>query len=222
MDFMRILRSLEEFLFEAITWLVFYPRAFVKTLFRPLRVMNDAVSQLELPEEEQYQDSLSPPLFLILSLLIGRLFEMAVHLDPLQNAGAASRAFLASGENLIIVRALMFAALPLMFALQHLRRTRQPLDRIHLRGPLFAECYPAAVFCLIFNAGSLIVDHFPGIMAPGLLMIVFSTVWYCSLQVFRARRLGVSWPRAALGVATCLAAPAAIIFAAAAAITFAN
>lgn len=35
MDLMRLLRSLEEFLYELIGWLVFYPRTFWRILRHP-------------------------------------------------------------------------------------------------------------------------------------------------------------------------------------------
>jgi hypothetical protein len=38
MDFMRILQSLEEFLYEVMSWLVFYPRALWRTLRHPVAV----------------------------------------------------------------------------------------------------------------------------------------------------------------------------------------
>ena len=38
MDFMRILQSLEEFLYEVMSWLVFYPRALWRTIGHPVAV----------------------------------------------------------------------------------------------------------------------------------------------------------------------------------------
>jgi hypothetical protein len=38
MDFMRILQSLEEFLYEAMSWIVFYPRALLRTIRHPVSV----------------------------------------------------------------------------------------------------------------------------------------------------------------------------------------
>lgn len=40
MDFMKIPKSLEEFLYEVMTWLVFYPRKMWLALRRPLVMMD--------------------------------------------------------------------------------------------------------------------------------------------------------------------------------------
>ena len=40
MDFMRILRSLEEFLYEVMTWLVFYPRTMWRALRHPIEMLH--------------------------------------------------------------------------------------------------------------------------------------------------------------------------------------
>ena len=65
MDFIRILRSLEEFLYEVMTWLVFYPRTLLRSAARPIEILDYSRADLRKPEEEQCQDALSAPLFLI-------------------------------------------------------------------------------------------------------------------------------------------------------------
>jgi len=39
MDFMRLLQSLEELLYELVSWLVFYPVTLWRTLTRPREMM---------------------------------------------------------------------------------------------------------------------------------------------------------------------------------------
>ena len=53
MDFVKILRSFEEFLYEILTWLLFYPRTLWRVLRRPLAMMRYSDGeQNDAPENE--------------------------------------------------------------------------------------------------------------------------------------------------------------------------
>ena len=70
MHFMQLLKSLDELLYEVMSWLVFFPLTLWRTLTQPITMMEYADSELHDPEEQQYEDALSPPLFLLLAILI--------------------------------------------------------------------------------------------------------------------------------------------------------
>ncbi|HUH09643.1 MAG TPA: hypothetical protein VLZ73_03745, partial [Brevundimonas sp.] len=69
MNVLTILRSVEELLYEVISWLLFYPRTLWMTVTRPLRTMRYSDSEQRDRPEQQYLETLSPPLFLVLSIL---------------------------------------------------------------------------------------------------------------------------------------------------------
>ncbi len=203
MDFIRILRSLEEFLYEVMTWLVFYPRTLLRTALHPIEVLDYSRAELRKPEEEQFQDTLSAPLFLMLTMVISHGIEMALHLHPLAGAGHAAEKLLGSDQNLVILRSVMFAVFPLMFALEQVKSAKLPLTRKSLRGPFFGECYPASVFCLATGIGSTAIQAWPGHAIVGGLIIFTAIFWYLALQVGWLRRFDASWPRALLVATTC-------------------
>lgn len=221
MDFIRILRSLEEFLYEVMTWLVFYPRTLLRTAFRPIQVLEYSRAELRKPEEEQFQDTLSAPLFLMLSLVISHLIELALHLHPFANAGHAAEKLFGSDQNLVILRSLMFAVFPLMFAIEQVRDTKQTLTRTTLRGPFYGECYPASVFCLTVGIGSTIIQAFPSRASIGWALIVGALVWYLGLQVVWLKRFNDRWSRAILMAAACFLKAAMVMLAVATAIALA-
>lgn len=197
MDFIRILRSLEEFLYEVMTWLVFYPRTLLRSAFRPIGILEYSRAELRKPEEEQFQDSLSAPLFLMLSLVISHAIELAIG-HPMPKVSQAGERLFASYQNLVILRSVMFAAFPLMFALQQVKDSKQPLTRQTLRGPFFGECYPASVFCLTFGIGGTLAQSFPGNPTVGRTLMVLATVWYFVLQAIWLKRFNDTWRRAIL------------------------
>lgn len=180
MDFMRMLRSLEELLYEVMTWLVFYPRTVLLTLVQPLKTLEYCKAQFHRPEEERFDRSLSPPLFLLLSLLLSHFLEIGLHIDPVGQVNAPILQM--SQQNLIVFRSLVFALFPLMFALRYVKASGLSLSRTTLRAPFFIECYPASVFALLLQIGMTMehgLQH--GRMAGGALA-AGAAVWYLAVQ----------------------------------------
>jgi hypothetical protein len=64
---MKFLKSLEELLSELVSWLVFYPITMWRSLVRPLDMMRYADKELTDAVEDQYDDTLSPPMFLLIT-----------------------------------------------------------------------------------------------------------------------------------------------------------
>lgn len=199
MDFMRILRSLEEFLYEVMTWLVFYPRTFLWTVMRPVEVLEYSRAELRKPEDEQYQATISAPLFLMLSLVISHGVELALRLHPFDHVGRAGQALVGSDQNLIILRSMMFAVFPLMFAMKQVQDAKQPLTRKTLRGPFYGECYPASVFCLVFGIGGSLNLAWPDRHAIGVTIMAVAVVWYVLTQIVWFKRFNDTWRRAVGG-----------------------
>lgn len=221
MDFIRILRSLEEFLYEVMTWLVFYPRTLLRTALHPITVLDYSRAELRKPEEEQFQDTLSAPLFLMLTMVISHGIEMALHLHPFDGAGHAAEKLFGSDQNLVILRSLMFAVFPLMFALEQVKSAKLPLTRKSLRGPFFGECYPASVFCLATGVGSTAIQAWPGHAWVGSLIVAAAIVWYLALQVVWLRRFDTSWPRAFLVATACFLKASLVVILVASAVALA-
>ncbi|MBX7489423.1 hypothetical protein K3177_12945 [Qipengyuania sp. GH25] len=94
MHFMQLLKSLDELLYEVMSWLVFFPLTLWRTLTQPITMMEYADSELHDPEEQQYEDALSPPLFLLLAILITQAISMSVdsgtNIPPLHSRGQDS------------------------------------------------------------------------------------------------------------------------------------
>ena len=67
---MKWLNSLDESLYEVMSWILFFQLTLLRTIVRPLRTMDEAVAQAALPTEDQYAALISPPLYLALALLL--------------------------------------------------------------------------------------------------------------------------------------------------------
>jgi hypothetical protein len=86
-DFLRIVRSLEDLLYEVMTWLVFYPRTLWRILAHPAETLRYSDAEQGDAPEEQYTDTLSPPLFLMLTVLLAH----GVELGPCGSSSAGPR-----------------------------------------------------------------------------------------------------------------------------------
>lgn len=187
MDFMKMLRSLEELLYEVMTWLVFFPRTFFHTLLQPYKTLEYCRQEMHVPEEQQFDRALSPPLFLLLSLLLAHVVALGLHYDALAQTHSPLAGL--SQQNLLVFRALVFAVFPLMFALRHVKASGLSLSRSTLRAPFFIECFPAAVFALLLQLGFTIIGAYPQGRVAGGLLAGAATIWYLALQTAWISRL---------------------------------
>lgn len=70
MDFIGIIRSLEELLYEVMSWLIFYPRTLWRMLTNPAAVPAYSDAEQNDRPDEQYTDTLSPPLLLMITMVL--------------------------------------------------------------------------------------------------------------------------------------------------------
>jgi hypothetical protein len=187
MDFMKLLKSLEELLYEVMVMLVFYPKTLWLTFRYPQRMMDYADTELGDVQSEQYNDTLSPPLFLMICLAISHAIEVATSGN---NSTPALPAFLRDTENLLAFRVLVFSVFPLMMALRLLFGLKEELNRDTLRAPFYAQCFVTAPLAMAFGI-SQSMRHIPlpnmGTFAS--LFMLLALIWYIRQQAlwFRAK-----------------------------------
>ena len=80
LDFMKIVRSIEELLYEAITWLLFYPLTLWRCVRHPGTLTAYTTEELQDAPDQQFTENISPPLFLMLSVLVAHLVELSLGL----------------------------------------------------------------------------------------------------------------------------------------------
>lgn len=191
MDFLKILKSLEEALYEVMVWLAFYPITFWQVIRRPALMMNYADTELDDADEDRYSDRLSPPIFLAITLGLAHALEIALG----QNAQTGD--FLADDRNLLAYRMIAFSVFPLILAIRLLRRRRVMLDRKLLRAPFYSQCYVAGPFAAAVSSAPIIGPQLPVGQVNQVLIVIaiilIATIWYLALQTrWFARELETS------------------------------
>jgi hypothetical protein len=201
MDFMKWLNSLDELLYEVMSWLLFFPLTLWRAIVRPIGIMQEVARQTLLPDEQRYAALLSPPLFLALALLLGHAVASALGQTDAIIANHHGLADLVNDNaSALVLRVIVFAAFPLFLAARFVRRSGGVLDRTALQQPFYEQCYPASVFALGMSVGaSLGIDTHPAVRITGHMLVVASianfwlveTRWFAtSLRIGAIRAAG--------------------------------
>ncbi|RYI36154.1 MAG: hypothetical protein EON48_00175 [Acetobacteraceae bacterium] len=213
MTFMQLLKSLDDLLFEIMGWLVFYPITFWRTIRHPWKMMDYASRELHTPEEKQYDDTLSPPLFLLLTLLLSHAIELAVVGESsLIESKHGLAALVNDDTSLLVLRLLVFSVFPLIMAVRLVRKLKGGLNRETLRKPFYAQCFLAGPFALLMGLGGLISQlAWSWAHVTGLALMAVAFLWYGGLQTrWFSHKLRVSMARgfwiASVGMVECLVA----------------
>ncbi len=212
MHFMNFLKSLDELLYEIMTWLVFYPVTLWRTIRRPSAMMVYADAELQDRPERQYDDTLSPPIFLLVTLLLSHAIELAVvGQSSVVTDDKGLAGLIGDDTSLLILRLVIFSVFPLIMAVSVVLRQGRKLTRDTLREPFYAQCYPAGPFALLIGLGALGTQlRWDWAPAAGVTAIAAALLWYGMVQTrWYARVLGVSGLKgfwvASLGMVECAA-----------------
>lgn len=195
MEFLKFIRSLEELLYEVMTWLLFYPRTLWRVLRHPLKLAAQAEAEMNEKDDEQFNDLVSPPLFLMLSILLAHALEIGLHANLSAFTSGMAREVTSSDANLLIFRAVTFSLFPLLMAVGLLGRQRREIDRKTLRRPFFLQCFIASPFVVSLSVASVFARL--GFPLTATLMTSSAVVWYLGVETewFRSR-LGIGRLRA--------------------------
>ncbi|MGH6696086.1 hypothetical protein [Sphingopyxis sp.] len=190
MNFFNLLKSLDELLYEAMSWLIFYPVTLWRTLVHPLRMMDYSDVEQGDAADQQYTDTLSPPLFLLLTLIIGHAIELSLVGQAVEvGRKVGLSALISDNSSLILLRTATFSLFPLVLAARLVRAQGKTLDRDSLRGPFYAQCYLAAPFALMSGVSeNLIRLAHPWSEIAGVFLYLFALLWFGSLQTLWFRQ----------------------------------
>jgi hypothetical protein len=205
MDFVKILKSFEEFVYEALTWLILLPRTLVRIVLRPNVMIDYASAQLQVEETRRFAAALSPPLLLILCVLLSHFVDLSIR-SQTPVPGALASEILNSEQNLLLYRTIAFGLWPLVGACYLLWRTGNAVDRETLRIPFYEQCYLVAPFALLASVSvslSASSSHAWQLVAVALLFVALLWYWLVQAAWMRRRAVIARW-RASLAALVIL------------------
>lgn len=189
MNILLLLQSIEELVYEVMSWLIFYPRTLWRSVRHPMEMLRYSDRELKDAEEDRFADMLSPPLFLLLTILLSHLIEVASHQSLPKVTTSIGKQIMASDQNLLLLRFILFSIYPLMFAARRLHVQGLPLNRETLRQPFFAQCYIAGPTALGLSIAAILARASqPAIILSGLALALFSIAWHLRIETVWLRR----------------------------------
>ena len=222
MPFLVFLKSLEVLLYEIMSWIVFYPRTLWRSVRHPLEMMDRSERELKLPASEQFRDVVSPPIFLLLTVVAANAFETAVvGSSPLIDSGIGLAALITDNTSLIMFRLTAFSSLPVIAGAFALRVSRKPVDRDTLQPVFYAQCFattPVVLLCSIGEALTRLPQRAGDI--AGVLVLVVAGCFYIGVEAnwftreIKHRRVkGILWALATFAMSVAVLGAAVLLFA---------
>ncbi|WP_164157255.1 hypothetical protein [Sandarakinorhabdus rubra] len=190
MDFIGIIRSLEELLYEVMGWLIFYPRTLWRILVRPDAATRYSEDEQDDSPADRYADSLSPPLLLMITLVLTHVLGVSIGMEAPRAGGELGLALVKSPQNLLMMRAMIFAIIPLVIAGLSLNKRGIAIDRQTLRMPFYSQCFLLTPFALMLQ-GALLLYRLPDFGLPASAALSVAAIgWFLWAQTqWVARRL---------------------------------
>jgi len=193
MPFFNFLKSLDELLYQVMSWLIFYPFTFWRSVRHPLTMMSYAQGQLEKEEGKQFREALSPPIFLLLTVLLAHGVELAViGNSALISSNQGLSAVINDDTSLVVLRLVSFALLPVLMGTIQLRLAGNSLDRDCLEAPFYAQCYLTSPFALIVSLVATFSNQaLDAVGAAALAAEIVAAALYLAIQsIWLARATG--------------------------------
>lgn len=193
MDFLSFTRAAEQFVYEFMTWVLFFPLTIIKILLNPLVSVDYVEAEDGKPQDTAYAGAMRPALLLLIALTLGSL---AVPFNQDEIAKMAQirigRIITDSWVNLVLFRLITFSTFPTIAALIYDRFTPGKIDRFSLRRPFSQQCYLMAPFVLFVSPLLVLSSRtdnawvFLAIAALHLWLLVAETLFF-------VKRAGFSW-----------------------------
>lgn len=186
MDFLGAMKAIEQFAYELMSWVLFFPLTIYRVIVKPARMLDYVAQESEKAEQDAFASAMRPTLFLLLALTIGVL---AVPFTPDEAATVAGsrigKAITESWVTLVLFRMIIFTAFPIAGALIHDIFTPGEVDRNTLKKPFSQQCYIMAPFALVTSPSLTLASR--GDLWAGLSLIV-AVVWLIAVEILFFRK----------------------------------
>jgi hypothetical protein len=219
--FLLFLKSLEALLYEIMSWIVFYPRTLWRSSRHPLQMMDRGERELKQPAPQQFRDVVSPPIFLLLTVVAANAFETAViGNNPLIDNGIGLASLITDNTSLILFRLVAFSSLPVIAAAFALTVTRRPVDRDTLQPLFYAQCFATTPVVLLCSVGATLtrlrarVGDVGGaglLLAAALFYVAVQTSWF-TRETKRGLIIGMLWALAVFAISLFVLGTTLLLF----------
>lgn len=145
MDILKIIQSLQDFMYELVVWVLLLPKTIFRAVFRPGWMVAYVNAEWEKDAESRFDDYLSPALFLLVVAVVpNALFNwMGRVVVPSDLTAQLTESNLVASTLAVLTCLLIY-----LFWLQIL--SKNPVRRSTLKRLFFIQCYLVAPAQLIY------------------------------------------------------------------------
>lgn len=138
MDFLKLIQSLQDLIFEIVVWALLIPKTIFRAIFRPAWMVNYVNQEFEKPTSEQFDEYMSPGLFfLAMAVIPSALFTWVQNMMDFDLLESLSRL----NESNLISSALTTLISILIYLVWIKWLTQHPLKRSTLKRLFMIQCY---------------------------------------------------------------------------------
>lgn len=178
MDFLKLLKSFEDFVYEALIWLILLPKTLWRVVLRPRQMVTYVQAEQTREGDDRYGDAISPPLLLILCVLVSHGIDLALRKQADQEMGTLAGEMLKSEQNLLLYRTMAFGIWSLAGSVWYMLHTRQPIHRVNLRNPFYEQCYLVAPFAMAMSVSTTFALSGGLLSAFGVGLALLALLWF--------------------------------------------
>jgi hypothetical protein len=135
MDLVKMLRSLEDAVYEIIAWVMLLPKTFLRVATRPDWVPGYVNDEFKKESAERFDDYLSPVIFWVLVAVVP-----VVLLAP-DEVSARSEFMAAIEESNLLEAALIALVTPMVYMIWMEWLNKRPIKRSTLKRQFYIQCY---------------------------------------------------------------------------------
>jgi len=172
MDLSNVISTTENLLYQLTVWLVLLPRTLFRVVTRPTWIPNYVAGELGKPNEQQFDEYMTPLLFFVLLTIVPNLIANTYWPQYPYTDFATDRNFVGQAQHLstqhrFFVYSLIWMLLPLSFALVHLFAQKKELSGSQLKPLFYSQCLRVAPLGLVFGLQFITAKALgPGIIHP--------------------------------------------------------
>jgi uncharacterized membrane protein YfbV (UPF0208 family) len=214
MDFMKLFQSLENAVYEIVTWVMFLPKTIFYTIIKPARMMEYVTEEWKKEEKDRFDDFLSPVILWLLVVVIPML--TIPFLNPLSELaimfqmGNVDISAIKTEQQALFIT--LYALLVPVAGLVWLEwRNKDPLRKSSLKRNFYQQCYAIAPAQFLYLPIGIAFWMFLG--EKGFVLANVALPWFYQIFFFRSEleTINKNWWKAALHAVM----PQVIIFVAA-------
>lgn len=195
MDFLNATRAIEQFAYELMLWVLFYPLTLFKVIINPARMMDYVAAESVKDEKDAFANAMRPALFLLVSLAIGALLLPFTEQEVASlSTSRTGKAITESLMALLLFRMVIFTFFPIAGAVIYDLFTPGNVSRDTLKLPFAQQCYIMAPFAL-FTSPSLVLAGRGDVWAFAALGAAILWLLFAEITFFR-RCAKFGWPGA--------------------------